>query len=139
MDISGLKESLHRGAHSLAVFDGALHLYDGRGVKDLHRLLTNEPQLLRNALLADKVVGKGAAALMVLGQVKEVYADMISSPALHLLQEHGIRVSFGQEVEHILNRKQDGICPVERLCDDCRTAEECLPKITSFLQRMAIH
>lgn len=136
MDISELKDVLLRGGHSLAVYDGEVHLYDGRGVKDLHRLLTTEPQRLRQALLADKVVGKGAAALMILGQVKAVYADMVSTAALLLLRENDIQVSYGREVGHILNRSQDEICPVEQLCDDCRTAEECLSKITDFLQRM---
>ena len=35
-----------------------------RGVSDLWRLLHEEPELLRGAFIADKVVGKGAAALM---------------------------------------------------------------------------
>ena len=37
---------------------------------------------MKGAAIADKVIGKGAAALMVLGGFKTVYADIISTPAL---------------------------------------------------------
>ena len=46
---------------------------------------------MQNAQLADKVIGKGAAALIVLGKMKEVYADIISTPALSLLRAAGIK------------------------------------------------
>ncbi len=38
-----------------------------RGVKDLLRILTATPTLLAGSFIADKVVGKGAAALMTAG------------------------------------------------------------------------
>ena len=49
-----------------------------RGVKDLLRILTATPTLLAGSFIADKVVGKGAAALMTAGGVAAVYADTIS-------------------------------------------------------------
>ena len=55
-----------------------------RGVKDLHRLLRDEQQPLKGALIADKVVGKGAAALMIAGGAKWIYAKVISEAALSL-------------------------------------------------------
>ena len=128
-----LIELLHSGNHSLVVANGVTATFDGRGVSDLYRILTETPELLHGADIADKIVGKGAAALMILGEVKSVYADVISTPALRLLQQSSVDISFGQEVENIVNRKGDGICPVETLCLDCKTAEECMPLITRFL------
>lgn len=104
-----------------------------RGVRDLFRILQETPSLLENALLADKVIGKGAAALMVVGMVKEVYADVISRPALDLLATAGIPVSYGECVPNIINRAATGICPVEILCMEASAAEECLPLIKGFL------
>lgn len=104
-----------------------------RGVTDLLQLLHNDPQVLLDAQLADKVVGKGAAALMILGHVREVYAGVISQPALALLQEAGIAVTYGQCVEHIINRAGTDWCPVETLCSSVSTAEECLPLIKKFV------
>ena len=107
-----------------------------RGVKDLYRILNDSPLLLEGSRIADKVIGKGAAALMALGKVREVYADVISEPALRLLDSAGIPVSYTRLVPNIINRAGTGICPVESICKDAATAEECLPLITCFLSSL---
>ena len=107
-----------------------------RGVKDLHRLLHDDRALLNGAFIADKVVGKGAAALMVAGGVREVYTDVISRGALSLFTQSGVEVEFGLLVENIINRTGTDICPVEKLCLRCLTAEECLPLIDEFIEQM---
>lgn len=135
MDMESLTDILHRGNHSLVVANGAVRTFDGRGVSDLYRLLVTAPAFLRGAAVADKVIGKGAAALMVLGCVSEIYTDIISTPALALFRENDMSVSFSQEVPHIINRTGTGICPVETLCGGCRTAAECLPFIRDFIDR----
>lgn len=104
-----------------------------RGVADLLHLLHEEPEMLCSAKLADKVVGKGAAALMVLGGVQEVYARTISVPALDMLREAGIPTQYGQCVDHIINRAGNDWCPVEKLCRDVQTAEQCLLLIEDFV------
>ena len=95
-----------------------IRIFRERGVRDLWRLLHEEPELLDGAFVADKVEGKGAAELMA---------------ALELLNGAGIPVSYTVAVPHIINRAGDGICPVERLCAGARTAAECLPLIEGFL------
>ena len=66
-----------------------VRIFRERGVKDLYRLLREEPQLLDGAFVADKVVGKGAAALMILGGVEELFADVVSRAALDLFAAAG--------------------------------------------------
>ena len=131
-----LMEILRSGNHSLVVAGSEIRTFDGRGIADLYRLFTLEPDFLAGASVADKVVGKGAAALMVLGGVKEVYAGVASSAALTLLHNSGVAARCDLEVPHIINRKGDGICPVETLCSDCATAAECLPRIEQFMQQL---
>ncbi len=132
--VEELAALLHRGNHSLVLARGSnIRCFDGRGVSDLYHLLQEEPQALRSASLADKVVGKGAAALMILGGVREVYADVICEDAVSLLARHGVYTTWGSRVPAISNRNHTGLCPVEECCKDCRTAEECLPKIRAFL------
>ena len=130
---------LHNGHHSLVVANGEVRTFDGRGISDLYALLTDDPGLLRGASVADKVVGKGAVALMVLGGVLEVYAGVISTPALDLFRKSDIIVRFGQEVPNIINRAGDGICPVEQLCRDSETAADCLPLIKEFITGKTNH
>jgi hypothetical protein len=113
------------------------YIGQARGVKDLLHLLKDEPQILQEAFVADKVVGKGAAALMVLGKVSEVYAVLISRPALALLQRTDITVNYDTLVDNIINRAGTDICPVEKLCKDVDTADECLPLIENFISQMA--
>lgn len=127
---------LYNGHHSLVVANGEVCTFSGRGISDLYLLLTNVPGFLRGASVADKVVGKGAAALMVLGGVQEVYAGIISTPALDLLHKSGIAVRFGQKVPNIINRAGDSICPVEQLCMGCATAAECLLQIEKFVKQL---
>ena len=68
---------LHEGGYSLVLQkDGKIHTFSERGVADLYRLRSENPELLQGAFLADKVVGKGAAALMILGGVAELHADV---------------------------------------------------------------
>ena len=107
-----------------------------RGVKDLFRLLKEEPEILTGASVADKVIGKGAAVLMVKGGVSRVYADVISRPALSLLELHGIDVEYDRLTDNIINRQGTGICPVETLTMHCDNLDECVAKIEGFIKSM---
>ncbi len=123
---------------SCVIRNGAeVRVFHERGVKDLFRLLEEEPAFLDGAFVADKVVGKGAAALMILGGVVDVFADVVSAPARDLFRSAGVRVEYTLEVPHIINRTKTGMCPVETLCLDCRTAEACLPLIRNFIERQS--
>jgi len=127
---------LQDGNHSLVVAGDGIRTFDGRGISDLYDLLTEHPGWLRGASVADKVVGKGAAALLILGGVRELFAGVVSTSALGLLKDSGIPVRFSQEVAHIVNRKGDGGCPVETLCKECTTAAQCLPLIREFVAKI---
>jgi hypothetical protein len=62
---------------------------------------------------ADKIVGKAAAMLFCKLGVNEVYAKVISKPGYEYLQAHGKVVHYTTMTEKIINRKGDGICPME--------------------------
>lgn len=126
---------LHEGNHSLVVANGEVCTFDQRGISDLYDLLCNDPNFLDGASVADKVVGKGAASLIILGHVERLHADIISESALELLTGSPVKVTYTQLVSNIINRKGDGICPVESLCSDCKTAAECLPFIQNFIRK----
>lgn len=134
--MNDLTDILHRGHHSLVVSNGRVETFDRPGVIDLYELLIDEPAFLEGAEVADKVVGKGAAALMILGKIRALQANVISEPALNLLSQSAIQVSYKSLVHNIINRAGDGICPVETLCLPCATAHECLPVIARFLKNM---
>lgn len=128
---------LYEGKHSLVLKTDTdeIFTFDGRGISDLMQLLSNSPDMLNGAELGDKVVGKAAAALMILGNIKAVYADTISEPALQLFDSvtSEIDVNFHHHVEYITNRTQTGWCPMELACKEAKTPQECLEKIKAKL------
>lgn len=136
MMMDELVRILRDGNHSLVVAGDGIRTFDGRGITDLYDLLTAHPDWLRGASVADKVVGKGAAALLILGGIRELFAGVVSTSALGLLQGTGISVRFAKEVPYIVNRRGDGACPVETLCKECTTAAQCLPLIKEFVTKM---
>ncbi len=112
-----------------------IRIFRERGVKDLYKLVESGDSFLCGASIADKVVGKGAAALMILGGAEWLYTEVISTSALELLRGSKVEVEYISEVPHIINRAGTDRCPVEKLCTECRTAEECLPKIAEFINK----
>lgn len=134
---AGLKTLLEESGCSCVIANGGVvRQFHRRGVADLLGLLHDEPEFLRGAKIADKVVGKGAAALMILGGIKEIYAAVLSKKASELLSLYPVEYSCGTMVDGIINRQGTGPCPVEALCAECSTAEECLPLIEKFVSSL---
>ncbi|WP_455672658.1 TonB-dependent receptor domain-containing protein [Phocaeicola sp.] len=130
-------ELLHTGGYSCVIKSKAeIRTFIQRGVADLYDLYHTNPEWMKGASIADKVVGKGAAALMALGGVKTVYADVISTPALTLLRNANIDVDYRQEVPHIINREKNGWCPLETACDKLQSLAEIYPVIQNFITKM---
>ena len=88
---------------------------------------------MQGATIADKVIGKGAAALMILGGMAEVYADVVSTPARKLFEQYGVKLSCGKEVPHIINRQQTGYCPLEMACGEETDLQRLYQIITDFV------
>lgn len=125
---------LHDGKYSLVVANGDVCTFNGQGISDLYKLFKEDPGFLRGASLADKIVGKAAATLMVLGGVREVYADIICLSAIDLLRNSKIQLNYGIVVPNITNRTKTGLCPLEIRCQNCLTPLECLNQIEEFIE-----
>ena len=132
-----LIDMLHAGGYSCVIANGdRIRTFTQRGVADLYDLLVQEPEFLYGASVADKVIGKAAASLMVLGGVREVYTRTISRPALQLLQEAGVMVTCDEIVDHIINRDRTGWCPLEQASRDLHSAKEIFPVIEKFIANL---
>lgn len=133
--LNHLRQILHTSGCSCVIGNGdTIAEFHQRGIKDLYDILRDNRPLLDGATIADKVIGKGAAALMIAGGVTMVYADVISEPAMELFKQYSIKVKYDKRVANIINRRGDGICPVEERCAECNTIEECLVKIDEFIK-----
>lgn len=100
--------------HKLAIVYGeTTQTFNERGIKMLLSIVSDTPNLLCGATVADKIVGKAAALLMVHGNVKEVYAEVISESAIDVFRRYGIPFTYGTITSRIVNRLGTGICPME--------------------------
>lgn len=136
-DLTALVDRLHEEGCTLVVQQGeVVRTFTRRGVADLLDLVDHDPAFLRGASLADKVVGRGAAALMVKGGIGRLHTDVISRPALELLQEAGIDTAYDCLVPHIINRAGTDWCPVERLCHGLTSVDEMVGAIRTFVNNM---
>ena len=103
---------------------GEVTTFNKKGVRDLVWLLDHDVECLRGATIADKVIGKAAAGLIVQGGVAEAYADVMSRLALPLLDDAGIAYSYGTLVDHIVIPEGDNRCPLERIVAPAQNAAE---------------
>ena len=103
---------------------GEVRTYDKKGVRDLVWLLDHEPERLCGARVADKVVGKASAGLLVQGGVSEVYAHVLSRLAIPLLDSAGIVCTYGELVDRIVIPDGDTRCPLEQIVAPATTAQE---------------
>lgn len=130
-----LIEKLHSEACSCVIDNGTdLRTFHRKGIMDLFITLKNEPQLLNGASVAEKVVGKAAAALLRLGGVSRVYADVISTPAIDMLKEYGIAVEYGTETARIMNRDGTDTCPMELISGNETSPRAIRDSIETFLR-----
>ncbi len=114
--------------------NGRLETFRRHGVVDLLEIVRTRPEVLAGATVADKVIGRGAAALMVAGGVCQVYGEVMSRPALEMFGRFpSIKVDYGTLVDAIRNRKGDGPCPVEALTMGVTDVGECLNLIDNFV------
>lgn len=132
--INKLIEILDNGNYSCVIANGEdIRHFTLRGVADLYYITKNEPKYLERAIIADKVVGKGAAALMVNGGIAELYTHIISNGAYTLLTNHNIKVGYNKIVPHIINRDKTDWCPIEKRCKDTNNINEILEIIDTFI------
>lgn len=108
-----------------------------RGVKPLVELYESNTNFCGFSA-ADKVIGKGAAFMYLLLGVSNIYADVISKPALTLLRSHGIYTEYKSETENIINRQGDGICPFEAAVSDITDTDIAYKVIREKMEEMGI-
>jgi len=133
MSLEKAKSILLSSASTIAVVsDGEVFTSQERGVKPLLFLLKEKKEFLKGASVADKVIGKAAALLMVLGEIKEVHTLIISEPAIKIFEKYNIPCFYDKKVTRIVNRTGDGLCPMETLCLDVENPQEAFDRITSL-------
>lgn len=134
--IQPLINLLKNGPHAIVIDHGTITTYNTKGIATLLQMVNQNTSPLKGATVVDKVVGKAAAALMILGGVTRLHALLISEGALSLLSTTDIKVSYDQQVPYIINRMGTDWCPMEQACQHSLTPEDCLKQIKNKISQL---
>ena len=131
------KELLLQECYTLVLCRGDItHTDTRRGIRPLLDLW-EQGTTVQGFSAADKVVGKAAAFLYALLQMGSVHAQVISQPALDLLIQAGIPVTYETLVTAIKNRTNTGFCPMETAVWDAADPQDALCRIQDTLQTLS--
>lgn len=132
-----MEQILHHGQSIALIKDHKVIYTDrSRGVMPLLKLLADQPELLQDAVVVDKIIGKAAAMLLTLGGVKEIHTYMLSRSGKAFLESRGIPVTAQCEIDMIQNRQKDGICPFEKSVLDTDDLQEAHERLQATARRL---
>jgi len=117
-----------------------LYMERGRGVSPLLSLYDRHGKDFRGVVVVDKVIGRAAAAIVIAGGAQAVHGEVMSEDAAAWLRRQHIRPGCQTLVPRILNRKRDGLCPLEKAVapyDDPTEAVAALRRKVTELQQKA--
>ena len=86
----------------------------GGGVSPLLTFHDDSPELIKGSVVVDKVIGRAAAFIAISAGASHVHGEIMSQDAESLLTKHHIASSHHRMVPRILNRKRNGLCPLEK-------------------------
>ena len=84
------------------------------GVKPILSKLNENINFYKDADIEDTVVGKAAACLYVLAEIRFVYAHTLSESAKTYLEKNNIPFKYDELVKEIRNRTNTDMCPLEK-------------------------
>ena len=116
-DLATATERLNRSSDSLVVVkDGNILISKQKGgIRPLFDAVSELGDEMEGSCVADKVMGKAAAALCISAGVKGVYTPVMSRAAKGLLANNGIIHSTHLLAPWILNKDRSDLCPLEKL------------------------
>lgn len=119
-NLSKVKEKLYKENASLVVLysNGEIKTYFQNRINDIKDILKENKLALKDAVIADKVIGKVAGSILAVSGVKEIYADVISKFAIPVLEENNIKYEYKNLADYVINNSKTGMCPMENKYKD---------------------
>lgn len=125
-----VKNRLFETNASLVVMfsNGEIKEYFNKRVIDIVSILKENKDGLKDAIVADKIIGKVAATLMTKAGVKKVYSKILSKFGKDVFDNNNIPYEYDIITEYVINNEKTGMCPMENKFKD----EEDLDVIYDF-------
>ncbi|MDZ7725007.1 MAG: DUF1893 domain-containing protein [candidate division KSB1 bacterium] len=106
--------------------------FDGM-LKPLYQCLNEHAEDMQGATVIDKVVGRAAAYLCIMGQVEKVITPLASDTAKQVLHENNITLYASEVIPYIINRDKTGMCPMEKLAIESKSPEAFYAKLATII------
>ncbi len=115
-----VKQKLYEKNASLVVLysNGECKEYYQNRINDIKDILRENKLALKDAVIADKVIGKVAGSILTVAGVKEIYADVMSKYAIPVLEKNNIKYGYKTLTEYVINNDKTGMCPMENKYKD---------------------
>ena len=122
----------------LAVLQGDEVVYTAMtpGIRSALELHDRQPELLRGAVVVDRIIGRAAAMIFADGGAAAIYGSVMNRAAQQALLAQGIAVRAGTTVDAIVNRRGDGICPMEQAILGITDPEAGLSRLRATVKRL---
>ncbi|MFH2109641.1 MAG: DUF1893 domain-containing protein [Candidatus Bathyarchaeota archaeon] len=136
--MSGYLEALETTGNSLMVYrDGALVFQSSsKGIRPHLEAIDQLGEGLRDAVMVDKIVGRAAALLILYSGAAEAHAAVLSTQGRRVLEMHGLRFTYAEEVEHIKMRDGRIYCPFEAMVQGLTNPEEAYRAIVEKMRSL---
>lgn len=135
-DLTRARDLLQQGAYTCVLCKGEVTYTSNRiGIAPMMEFIDAGYDLC-GFCAADRIVGRAAALLFVLADIRAVYADVISEGAVGVLESHGIEVSYRVKTPYIINRQGNGPCPMERAVADIEDPEQAKRAIRQTMEQL---
>ena len=130
------KQIFEQGGYTCVLSDGeTTYTSTLTGISPLVGFLSSGTYL-KGFFAADKIVGKAAALLFALAQVRCVYAPVMSRDAAEVFSRFGIQYEYGCLTPGIINRTGDGPCPMEQAVTGIDNPEKAFEAVKQTLKRL---
>jgi hypothetical protein len=133
-------EDLKKTGLSLIIYkDGEIIFSsDSRGIRPhLEAMEKLGRKTLKGTVMADKIVGRAAALLILYSGAAEVHAVIISAGGKEVLQESGIKLTYVEETDAIKIKEGRIFCPFERMVQGISDPEEAYNRIIAKMAEMS--
>jgi len=116
-DLNLAKQRLDQKNLSLVVTkkDRVLFETESHGISGLLKAIKQLQYNMAGSSVADRIVGRAGALLLVYSGVVAVFAVTASDGGIEVLRNNHVFHEFGRQVPRILDSKKVDICPFERL------------------------
>ena len=136
-DFQKAKEEYNSGKYTLVICkDEDIIKSDVTGIRPVMTLIDSKKDY-KGYSAADKIVGRAAAFLYTLLQVKNLYGETMSKGAVEILKNSGIYYEYKTLTDYIENRQKTGMCPMDEAVKDIdnpKDAYEAIRNKIKFLQ-----